>query len=56
MVLNIIHTTVLAKILEVLMLDQMRYLFQGAGIPHINQSLYQNRLSCAEAIFATQEA
>ena len=26
-----------------------------AGLPHVNQSAYRRGISCAEAIFATQE-
>ena len=32
----------------------MRDLLWEAGIPHINQTAYQRRVSCADAIFATQ--
>ncbi len=34
----------------------MRDLLKEAGIPHINQSAYRRKVSCADAIFATQEA
>ena len=34
----------------------MRDMLQEAGIQHINQTAYQRRVSCANAIFATQEA
>ena len=47
---------VLAKMLEMLVLGQMGDLLWEAGIPHINQTVYQRRVSCADAIFATQEA
>ena len=34
----------------------MRDLLRDAGIPHINQTAYQRRVSCADTIFTTQEA
>ena len=40
---------------EMLVLGRMRDLLRERGIPHINQTAYQ-RVSCADAIFATQEA
>ena len=48
-------SSVLAKMLEMLVLGRMRDLLREAGIPHINQTAYQRRVSCADAIFATQE-
>ena len=30
-------------------------MFVAAGLPHINQSAYRRAVSCADAIFATQE-
>ena len=29
--------------------------FQEADIPHVNQTAYIKRVSCADAVFATQE-
>ena len=49
-------SSVLAKMLEMLVLGRMGDLLWEAGIPHINQTAYQRRVSCAGAIFATQEA
>ena len=49
-------SSVLAKMLEMLVLGRMGDLLQEAGIPHINQTAYQRRVSCADATFATQEA
>ena len=34
----------------------MRDPFQETGIPHINQSVYWKRVSCANAIFAIKES
>ena len=48
-------SSVIAKVLEILVLDRLQILFQEAGVPHPNQSAYQKRVSCADAIFATQE-
>ena len=46
--------SVISKILESLILDRLEPLFTEAGIPHPNQSAYRKRVSCADAIFATQ--
>lgn len=48
-------TSVIAKVLESLVLERMQDILKEAGIPHINQSAYRKKISCAEAIFATQE-
>ena len=47
--------SVISKVLETLILDRMEPLFMEAGVPHPNQSAYRKRVSCADAIFATQE-
>ena len=49
-------SSVLVKMLEMFVLGRMGDLLQEAGISHINQTGYQRRVSCADAIFATQEA
>ena len=43
---------------KLLVLDRMRDLLSEAGIPgpHVNQSAYSKKVSCSDAIFATQEA
>ena len=49
-------TSVLAKVLESLVLDRMGLTLQEAGVPHLNQTAYRRYIGCAEALFATQEA
>ena len=48
-------TSVVAKVLEFLFLELLRLVFMEAGLPHVNQSAYRKVVSCADAIFATQE-
>ena len=48
-------TSVVAKVLEFLFLERLRLVFMEAGLPHVNQSAYRKVVSCADAIFATQE-
>ena len=48
-------TSMVAKVLEFLVLERMQSNFMGAGLPHVNQSAYRRAVSCADAIFATQE-
>ena len=45
----------ISKVLETLILDRLEPLFMEAGVPHPNQSAYRKSVSCADAIFATQE-
>ena len=47
--------SVLSKVLETLILNRLEPLFMEAGIPHPNQSAYRKGVSCADAVFATQE-
>ena len=47
--------SVISKVLESLILDRLEPLFSDAGLPHPNQSAYRKGVSCADAIFATQE-
>ena len=37
------------------MLERLNSVFSEAGLPHINQMAYRRGVSCADAIFATQE-
>lgn len=46
-------TSVIAKVF--LFLERLEFVFAEAGIPHLNQSAYRKAVSCADAIFATQE-
>ena len=47
--------SVTSKVLESPILDRLEPLFVEAGLPHLNQSAYRKKVSCADAIFATQE-
>ena len=47
--------SVISKVLESLILDRLEPLFMEAGVPHPNQTAYRKGVSCADAIFATQE-
>ena len=47
-------TSTIAKVLEFLILGRLEAVFSEAGIPHVNQTAYR-KVSCADAIFATQE-
>ena len=40
---------------EFLFLDCLQLVFMEAGLPHVNQSAYRKAVSCADAIFATQD-
>ena len=48
-------TSMVAKVFEFLLLERLELIFLEAGLPHINQSAYRRVVSCADAIFATQE-
>ena len=37
------------------MLERLQVVFDEADLPHINQTAYRKSVSCADAIFATQE-
>ena len=47
-------TSMVAKVLEFLLLERLDSVFSEAGLPHINQTAYRKDVSCADAIFATQ--
>ena len=47
--------SVISKVLETLILNRLEPVFMEAGLPHPNQSAYRKSVSCADAIFATQE-
>ena len=49
-------TSVIAKILESLVLERLQVVLMEKGLPHPNQTTYRKRVSCAEAIFSTFEA
>ena len=50
-------TSMVAKVLEFLFLERLQFVFAEAGLPHmhVNQSAYRKAVSCADAIFVTQE-
>ena len=48
-------TSMVGKVLEFLLLERMRMVFLEENLPHVNQTAYQKSVSCADAIFATQE-
>ena len=48
-------TSMVAKVLEFLLLEHLHCVFLEAGLPHINQTAYRRAVSCADAIFVTQE-
>ena len=52
---GIMLTSVLAKVLESLILTRLQCHFSEKGIPHLNQTAYRKGVSCAEAIFSTLE-
>ena len=51
-----VHAAIQMKGLQVVsLLDRLQLVFLEAGLSHVNQSAYWKRVSCADAIFATQE-
>ena len=48
-------TSMVAKVLEVLLLEHLEMVFVEAVLLHINQSAYRHAVSCEDAVFATQE-
>ena len=48
-------TPMFAKDLEFLVLGRLAAVFTDVGVPHINQTAYRKKVSCADAVFATQE-
>ena len=48
-------TSVLAKVLESLLLTCVQNHLAEKSLPHLNQTAYRRRVSCAEAIFSTLE-
>ena len=43
------------KVLKLHLLETLEMVFLLAGLPHVNQTAYCKSLSCADAIFTTQE-
>ena len=48
--------SVISKLYEIILLRRLSPLLEDAGVPDFAQTAYQKGLSCADAIFATQEA
>ena len=48
-------TLMFAKVLEFLVLGRLAAVFTDVGVPHINQTAYSKKVSCADAVFAIQE-
>ena len=48
-------TSMVGKVLEFLLLKECGWVFFEENLPHVNQTAYQKSVSCADAIFATQE-
>ena len=48
-------TSVISKVLEFMILERMLVMLNDIGCPHINQTAYRKHVSCADALFATQE-
>ena len=46
---------VFSKVLKFLILNRLEMVFIEANVPHVNQSAYKKKVSCADAVFATQE-
>ena len=53
---GITFTPVLPEVLESLILNHLWDVLFEKRIPHVNQTSYQRKVSCAEAIFVTMEA
>ena len=45
---------VFSNVLEFLILGQLEVVILEGNVPHVNQSAYRKKMSCADAIFATQ--
>ena len=48
-------SSVISKLLEIILLRRLSPLLEEAGVPDFAQTAYQKGLSCADAIFAMQE-
>ena len=49
-------SSVISKLFEIILLQRLSPVLEDAGVPDLAQTAYQKGLSCADAIFATQEA
>ena len=48
-------TSMVAKVLEFLLLEHLESIFLEAGLPHINHSAYRKGVLCGDAVFAMQK-
>ena len=48
-------SSVIAKAFEIVILNRMSPVLDRLGFPDINQTAFQKGISCADAIFSTQE-
>ena len=49
-------TSVISKCLELVLLSRLESVLMDKGLPHHGQTAYRKGISCADAIFSTQEA
>ena len=49
-------TSVLAKVLELVLMERISPLLEDAGVSQISQTAYKKGVSCQDSIFASQEA
>ena len=49
-------TSVLAKVLELVLMERISPLLEDAGVPQISQTAHKKGVSCQDSIFASQEA
>ena len=50
-----VMSSMVAKVLEFLCLQRLEVVFLEADLPYVNQTAYRRSVSCANAIFTTQE-
>ena len=48
-------TSVLAKVLEILLLNQMSVILDESEVPQLTQTAYRRNVGCRDSIFASQE-
>ena len=48
-------TSVLAKVLENLLLNRMSKILDNSGVPQLTQTAYRRNVGCSDSIFASQE-
>ena len=48
-------TSLVAKLLEFLLLERLEMVFLLTDLPHVNQTAYCKSVSCVDVIFITQD-